>query len=1140
MASLVLNETGMEDCGIDDSFKYNLYSVVYSVVFVLGLITNCAALFVFCFRMKMRNETTMFMTNLALSDLVFVFTLPFKVFYNVNRHWPFGDGLCKISGTAFITNIYGSMLFLTCISVDRFLAIVYPFRSRSIRTRQNAAMVCAAVWLTIVGGGISVTFFSTINQAKSSTTCFEGFSKSTWQNYLSKITIFIEVVGFLLPLIANLVCSSLVLQTLRQPAAAGHGCESKRRVLRMILVHLGIFIICFVPYNSILFLYALVRTQALANCSIERFARTLYPITLCLASLNCCLDPVVYYFTSESFQKSLTSGRKGSWTRPESVPRSTDTETQDATGTLSRDTTRADAIASSNGKETHLPETHKKVRTAIFMINLALADLAHMLSLPFRIYYYLTLRWPFGHTACLLCFYLKYLNMYASIYFLKVRTAIFMINLALADLAHMLSLPFRIYYYLTLRWPFGHTACLLCFYLKYLNMYASIYFLRAAVLFLLKPFFARRWRKCYDVLISMAVWLVVGMACLPFVLVRGGPDDSPASSSSSSSSFSSTQASTAATLSYGSHATGSSAEHGSIPPARGCFKDLPIRKLSQPMAITVMTLGELIGFLLPLAAIAYSSARIACSLLGTRDRAPGDPVPPRRRTLTSSSETDGSDAGTDAAADKRRALCMVLSCTALFLVCFAPYHVNFLLYMMVSQDMVYHCGLRLAVLQFHPLSLCMSGLSCCLNPLLYYFLTAEFRLHLRTRASSFASTLPSPRRWRLVSSAKHHRHRSTTTTKKTTKMIGSNQSCGSSPEDLQRYQHRVYAVVYAIIFGSGLLGNLLAIWVFWRYVKETKKAVVFMMNLAVADLMQVLSLPLRIYYYLNNLWPFGQTLCMLCFYLKYVNMYASIFFMACISVRRCELVMCPLRHHSSRKKGDLYICVAGWLLVFACCIPFPILRHLPHGQPGPSLHADVAELRSGRTEGVLATAPSTSGPPSDQVCFAELPMRPIGTPAVWALLVVAELLGFVLPLVLVLACAFLTAASLRRLTTAGAAAHDRREKRRALRTVLSCSLVFLVCFVPYHVTMPLDLLAKVGFLQGNCGLRELVLRTHPVTLCLASFNCSLDPLMYYFTTKEFWRTLGRTQERPNEALVLDRLRSCTGPAGDSEEDVDVG
>ncbi|XP_056296014.1 lysophosphatidic acid receptor 4 [Pseudoliparis swirei] len=343
---MVLNETGTEDCGIDDSFKYNLYSAVYSVVFVLGLVTNCAALFVFCFRMKLRNETTMFMTNLALSDLVFVFTLPFKVFYNVNRHWPFGDRLCKVSGTAFITNIYGSMLFLTCISVDRFLAIVYPFRSRAVRTRRNAALVCAAVWLTTVGGGISVTFFSTTNNKHKATTCFEGFSKSTWQTYLSKITIFIEIVGFLLPLLANLVCSSLVLRTLRRPVAVGHGCNSKKRVLRMILVHLAIFVVCFVPYNSVLFLYALVRTQALDNCGVERFARTLYPITLCLASLNCCLDPVVYYFTSESFQKSLTSGGRGSGSRPESLPRS---DAPDAANTLPKDT--------HNGKESKTSES---------------------------------------------------------------------------------------------------------------------------------------------------------------------------------------------------------------------------------------------------------------------------------------------------------------------------------------------------------------------------------------------------------------------------------------------------------------------------------------------------------------------------------------------------------------------------------------------------------------------------------------------------------------------------------------------------------------------------------------------------------------------------------------------------------------
>ena len=70
-------------------------------------------------------------------------------------------------------------------------------------------------------------------------------------------------------------------------------------------------------------------------------------------------------------------------------------------------------------------------------------------------------------------------------------------------------------------------------------------------------------------------------------------------------------------------------------------------------------------------------------------------------------------------------------------------------------------------------------------------------------------------------------------------MSGVNQSCVSNTE-LQTYQHQVYVVVYAIIFTLGLPCNLVALWVFRQYVKETKKAVLFMMNLALADLMQVI------------------------------------------------------------------------------------------------------------------------------------------------------------------------------------------------------------------------------------------------------------------------------------------------------------
>ncbi|KAM4555567.1 putative G-protein coupled receptor 174 [Odontesthes bonariensis] len=312
---------------------------------------------------------------------------------------------------------------------------------------------------------------------------------------------------------------------------------------------------------------------------------------------------------------------------------------------------------------------------------------------------------------------------------------------------------------------------------------------------------------------------------------------------------------------------------------------------------------------------------------------------------------------------------------------------------------------------------------------------------------------------------------------------------------LKTYQHHIYAVVYSVILAPGLLGNVLALWVFRLYIRDTKKAVMFMMNLAVADLLQVLSLPLRIYYYLNDTWPFGLPLCMICFYLKYVNMYASIYFLVCISVRRCQLIMCPLRYNSSKRKGDSLICGLGWLLVCLCCLPFPLLRN-------PSYESNIGSNVS-------------------MQCFSELPLRTVSTPVVWALLITAELLGFIIPLISVLACACLTAGSLRKATAR--AIPDKGERRRALRMVLSCAVVFLVCFVPYHVTMPLDFLAKANALS-DCSLRNLVLRSHPVMLCLASLNCSLDPLMYYFTTDEFWRRLSKP-EIP-ESMIFNRRVSC--------------
>lgn len=319
-------------------------------------------------------------------------------------------------------------------------------------------------------------------------------------------------------------------------------------------------------------------------------------------------------------------------------------------------------------------------------------------------------------------------------------------------------------------------------------------------------------------------------------------------------------------------------------------------------------------------------------------------------------------------------------------------------------------------------------------------------------------------------------------------MNDSASACGNQTY-IKEYQRYTYAIIYTVILVPGLISNVLALWVFHVYVKETKKAVIFMINLAIADLLQVLSLPLRIYYYLNQSWPFGHALCMFCFYLKYVNMYASIYFLAWISIRRCLLIISPLRYTATKRRRDRTWCAIGWLIVCLGCLPFPLLRK--------------------------------NGENNSNICFSELPMVPLSLASGVTLVTMAELAGFLLPLAVVLTCTWLTAASLRE---TNGVLHDAGEKRKALKMVLSCAGVFLVCFMPYHITFPLDFIDKANN-QMSCVFKTAIQRSHPITLCLASLNLCLDPVMYYFTTDEFKRRLSRPELV--ESFHLHHRMSCS-------------
>ncbi|XP_041052357.1 probable G-protein coupled receptor 174 [Carcharodon carcharias] len=289
----------------------------------------------------------------------------------------------------------------------------------------------------------------------------------------------------------------------------------------------------------------------------------------------------------------------------------------------------------------------------------------------------------------------------------------------------------------------------------------------------------------------------------------------------------------------------------------------------------------------------------------------------------------------------------------------------------------------------------------------------------------------------------------------------------------EEFHMKLYAAVYGIIVIPGFLGNSVALWVLFGNIKREKKAVIFMTNLAIADLAHMLSLPLRIFYYTFHTWPFGKFMCLFCFYLKFLNMYASILFLVCISIQRCVFLICPFKYSSWRRRYDVGLCIIGWVFVILMCLPFPMMRNTD-------------------------TFNST-------LCFASLPMKHVNLGSSIAMLMAAELLGFVGPIIIIILCTWKTAQSLKknRIVT------NNQGGRRALKLVLMCAIVFLVCFAPYHIFFLLNQLTWLEVIT-DCTMQKNIRILHSVTLCLASMNACLDPCIYYFVTAEFREQLSRT------------------------------
>ncbi|XP_009812226.1 uracil nucleotide/cysteinyl leukotriene receptor [Gavia stellata] len=288
-----------EQCGKETHLENILFATFYFLDFILAFVGNALALWLFIRDQKSGTPANIFLMHLAVADLSFVLVLPTRLVYHFSgNHWPFGEIPCRLTGFLFYLNMYASIYFLMCISVDRFLAIVHPVKSIKLRRSLYAHLACAFLWV-IVGVAMAPLLLSVQTVEMNNTTiCLQLYREKASRHALVSLA-----VAFTFPFFTTVTCYLLIIRSLK----SGNRVEKhlKEKAIKMIIMVLMIFLVCFVPYHVNRYIYILHYNGTKTSCETQRILALSNRITSCLTSLNGAFDPVMYFFVAEKFREAL-------------------------------------------------------------------------------------------------------------------------------------------------------------------------------------------------------------------------------------------------------------------------------------------------------------------------------------------------------------------------------------------------------------------------------------------------------------------------------------------------------------------------------------------------------------------------------------------------------------------------------------------------------------------------------------------------------------------------------------------------------------------------------------------------------------------------------------------------------------------
>lgn len=286
-------------------------------------------------------------------------------------------------------------------------------------------------------------------------------------------------------------------------------------------------------------------------------------------------------------------------------------------------------------------------------------------------------------------------------------------------------------------------------------------------------------------------------------------------------------------------------------------------------------------------------------------------------------------------------------------------------------------------------------------------------------------------------------------------------------------------VLYGIFFIIGTPLNLLALFGLYKLIQLENVLPVYVINLLIADLIQLLTMPLWIDYYANgHYWRFGPQSCQFMGMFFYISIYAGIFFMCIIALERHLAIARPLSFkHLRNLRFARWIALAIWILI---AVP-------------PAITFDKLFPKQ----------------ENYTLCIEKYPSE--GSFITYRLITL--LMSFIIPLSFIVGLHRETVRSLMAINSLSS------EEKRSIRGLLTLLVaVFVTVLGPYHF---IGCVKYVGLLihSSACVWEKAVFVPYQLARGFLSLNSLLDPVFYIFLRRDFRDVAG------NYLPCLKRMRT---------------